>query len=390
MPHSTYRYSLLLCLFVLARPACAQQFLEDITQFFEFTTNQKKLDAGEADYPNKLVLAPIAAYEPNTSLGFGVGAKYLFKPQNASAATRTSNIPISVMYTLNNQFIFFSSYTVFFNEEKWLLKGNGIFSIFPQSYFGQGSLTTEAEVREISFNNLLFEPLLLRQIRPNWFLGGGLRYNTFRSVELYEPLGDLPEGTSLQDELGSTSVGLEGAFTIDSRDNVLNALTGTFLEFTHGVYGEVLGGTNEFMLSKLNFRQYYQPLENRPLDVLAVELYTRWSWNDTPPLETSMLGGNELLRGFQEGRFRDKYAFFAQAEYRWQAFERLGFVGFVGTGDVANNSSQLGFDRLKYSAGGGIRLKIVPSENLNIRFDYAFGFGTDSDRNFYLGIGEAF
>ena len=384
------RAGLLLLLCLLTQSVSGQKFLEDITQFFEFTTNRKKLESGEAVYENKLVLAPIAAYEPNTSLGFGVGAKYLFKPRNASPDTRTSNIPISVMYTLNNQFIFFSSYTVFFSEEKWLLKGNGIFSIFPQSYFGQGSLTTELSAREISFDNLLIEPLLLRQVRPNWFVGGGFRYNTFRNVELYEPDGDLPEGTSLQNELGSTSVGVEGAFTIDSRDNVLNAQTGTFLEFTHGVYGEVLGGTHEFMLSKLNFRQYYQPLKNRPFDVLAVELYTRWSWNDAPPLETSMLGGNELLRGFQEGRFRDKYAFFAQAEYRWQAFDRLGFVGFVGTGDVANNSSQLGIDRLKYSAGAGIRLKIVPSENLNIRFDYAFGFGTDTDRNFYLGIGEAF
>ena len=371
-------------------PAHGQKFLERAAEFFEFTTNQKALDAGTATYANKLVLAPIAAYEPNTSLGVGVGAKYLFKPQSASEQTRTSNIPVSVMYTLNNQFIFFSSYTVFFNDEAWLLKGNMIYSIFPQDYFGQGSLTTEEDARAITYNNFLFEPLLLRQIRPNWFVGGGIRYNTYRRVELFEAHNELPEGTSLQDELGSTSVGAEFAFTIDSRDNVLNAFSGTFLEFTHGVYGEILGGTHEFMLSKINFRQYHQPFENRPFDVVAIELYGRASWNGAPPLETSSLGGGELLRGFQEFRFRDRYAFFAQAEYRWQALERLGFVGFLGAGDVANNRDQLGFDRLKYSAGMGVRLKIVPSENLNIRFDYAFGLGTDSDRNFYLGIAEAF
>lgn len=388
LKHLPFLTLVLICL--TTSPTRAQKFLERAAEFFEFTTNRKAVESGAANYENKLVLAPIASYEPNTSLGIGVGAKYLFKPQHATAETRTSNIPISVMYTLNNQFIFFSSYTVFFNEEQWLLKGNLIYSIFPQDYFGQGSLSTESDARAITYHNFLFEPLLLRQLKPNWFVGGGIRYNTYRDVALFESDGENPKDFPLQDELGSTSVGLEAAFTIDERDNVLNALSGTFLEFTHGLYGEVLGGTHAFMLSKIDVRRYLQPFSNRRYDVLALQVYARASWNGAPPLETSSLGGGERLRGFQEFRFRDRYAFFAQAEYRWQALERLGFVGFLGAGDVANNRSQLGFDRLKYSAGAGVRLKIVPSENLNIRFDYAFGFGTDADRNFYLGIAEAF
>lgn len=144
------------------------------------------------------------------------------------------------------------------------------------------------------------------------------------------------------------------------------------------------------MLTKVNFRQYYQPFEQRPFDVLAVELYTRLSWQDAPPLETSSLGGDVLLRGFPEGRFRNKYTFFTQVEYRWQALDRLGFVGFAGMGDVFNNVNQIAWNRMKYSLGTGIRLKIVKSENLNIRFDYAFGFGTAKDQNFILGIAESF
>jgi len=135
-----------------------------------------------------------------------------------------------------------------------------------------------------------------------------------------------------RDSLRSVSSGLEIAATFDSRDNVLNAGKGIFAEFTHGFYN-----------SK-----------------------------------------------FREGRFRDRYSFFSQVEYRWQALDRIGFVFFGGVGEVTDKLSNLGLNNLKYSLGSGIRFKIVKSENLNIRIDYALGLGTIKDQNFYLGIAEAF
>ena len=40
--------------------------------------------------------------------------------------------------------------------------------------------------------------------------------------------------------------------------------------------------------------------------------------------------------------------------------------------------------------GTGLRIKIIESENLNIRIDYGRGFGVENDGNFYLGIAESF
>jgi len=68
----------------------------------------------------------------------------------------------------------------------------------------------------------------------------------------------------------------------------------------------------------------------------------------------------------------------------------IGFVFFAGAGEVGNELQNLSFSDLKYSVGTGFRLKIVKSENLNIRFDYAYGLGTERDSNFYLGIAESF
>jgi len=383
--------SLSLCLGLLWNPSygISQEFVETITDFFEFTLNEKAIAHDSTLFENKIVLAPVATYEPATSVGLGIGAKFLFKLKGSGPETRTSNLPLSLQYTLKNQFIFYSGYTVFFNQEKYLLKGNLIYSKYPVSYYGIGSRTPEEGAVDISYQNILVEPLLLKKFYKNLFIGGGIRYNAIYQTRLKEEIHGLPEGSSLQDSLGSTSAGVELAITYDSRDNVLNALNGNFLEFTHGVYGKVAGGTHKFMLSKLNFRQYFQ-LHPERLNALALEWYTRITWGDAPPLELSSLGGPELLRGFQDGRFRDKMAFFAQAEYRWQALERIGFVFFGGVGDVVNDLDRIQSANLKYSVGTGFRLKIVKSENLNIRFDFALGLGKEPDRNFYLGIAEAF
>lgn len=380
---------LLISPIILPESLSAQNFIEDFTEIFEFRLHSRDPNRDPNHYPTKMIIAPVITFEPSTSLGIGIGSKFLFKFKKSGPETRTSNIPLSVLYTLNNQFIFTSGYHVFFNQEKWLLKGNLGYSKFPVTYFGIGNLTRDEDHVEIAFDNVLIEPLLLKRISPGVFLGGGIRYNVISRARLQEGENGQPAGLSLQDSLGSTSLGLEVALTVDSRNNVLNASEGVFLEFTHGFYDDILGGTNEFMLTKMNFRQYFKLWDRRD-DILAFEFFTRFSWNDTPTLELSSLGGAELLRGFQEGRYRDRHTIYTQLEYRWQTWERIGFVFFGGMGDVLNNLELVNLRNLKYNAGIGLRLKIVKSENLNIRFDYGFGLGPSRDNNFYLGIAEAF
>ena len=362
----------------------AQGFVEKVTDFLEINVGTPP---DTSYFQNKVVLAPIAYYEPNTSVGLGIGAKFLFKFRKAQDRTRTSNLPVSVSYTLNSQFFFTSSYTVFFPEEKWLLRGNLNYRDFPLDYYGVGNGTDEDDLMEIAYQQFLFEPLLLRQIVPNFFAGGGIRYNRFYNTVLEDDFGEIPEGTDLQDDLGSTSTGLEAALIYDSRDNVLNARRGLVVEFTQGFYDERYGGTHSFELSKLDVRNYKALTER---STLAVQIYGRHTFSDAPVQELSTLGGESILRGFQEFRFRDRLATFAQAEYRYQGRGRFGFVTFAGAGQVAEGFGDLDLAGFRYSVGAGLRITIIPSERLNLRFDYALGIGPSSDRNFYLGIAEAF
>lgn len=380
------KFFLAIIFFLSGHFSNAQEIVEKITSVFEHEIGHPK-DTNH--YHTKFVLAPIISYEPSTSLGVGVGAKLLFKFPKSYEETRTSNIPIAARYTLNKQFIFSTDFTVFTNQEKWMFKGMVSLLKFPFLYYGIGSDTKEEDQVELSYNQFLFEPLILKKIKGYLFMGGGLRYNSIYNTYEYSELGDEGTKISRQDSLGVRALGFEIALSYDSRDNILNASEGYFVEYTLGTYDKSWGSSNSFNLSKLNARTYKKVWENRP-DVIAFEFYSRFSWGDVPLLEYSTLGGHELLRGVSEGRYRDRHAVYFQTEYRWQALDRIGFVFFTGTGDVFSDANELSTKNLKVNVGTGLRLKIVKAENLNIRLDYGFVTGNEFDHNFYLSIAEAF
>jgi hypothetical protein len=93
------------------------------------------------------------------------------------------------------------------------------------------------------------------------------------------------------------------------------------------------------------------------------------------------------MRGYYQGRYRDRIFATAQAEYRLTLSRRLGVVTFAGVGDVGSTLASLTMRSLKVSAGLGLRFALNPDEHLNVRMDWGFGRGTDG---LYFSIREAF
>lgn len=356
-----------------------------LLEFFTFHINEKARERDSTLYPAKLITAPIINYSPETNLGFGVGAKVLFKMEGSGKETRTSNIPISALYTLENQFILFSGFEVFTPQERYMIAGNVMFQDFPRFFYGLGRESPEEAEEEYSFYQILFEPIFLkRAFDRHLFLGGGVRYNKITGVESLED--GVLQNSDYPGADGSTSVGVELASIYDSRDNLLNAKTGWYLEFTHGFYGEVLGGSHQFELTRLDLRHYWQPFRKND-DILAFQLKMHFSHGNTPLSELALFGSSEIMRGYYEGRFIDRHMIATQVEYRKNIKGRVGAVFFAGIGDVANRTSDFNFKNLRATVGAGLRFMIEKKENLNIRFDWGFGRRTN---NYYLNIAEAF
>jgi hypothetical protein len=133
-----------------------------------------------------------------------------------------------------------------------------------------------------------------------------------------------------------------------------------------GVFGQFIWNTH-VLLPETRFLQ------------LAARIY--WNQvvgsNDIPFYDQASLGGELLLRGFQEDRFIDKGAWEAEAEERIKMFEThlFGVVAdwrvdpFVAVGQVYGLESP--WAHIRYSGGVGIRLWIKP--DILGRVDVAYG-----------------
>ena len=231
------------------------QDLEKLKEFFTLYPNKKAVARDSSIYLQKFIAAPVVSYTPETNLGFGVGAKYLFKFKGSGDETRVSNMPITAQYTLNNQFFLFSGFEVFTNQEKWVMEGNLLFQNYPRIYYGIGSNTPESAEEQYDYTQFLFEPIFLKRMFLRYlFIGGGLRYNHIFNTGFEE--GGLIDQNRPDGFDGSTSFGAEVAALYDSRDVILNAQKGWYLEFTHGKYFEVLGGTHAFNLTRVDLRHF--------------------------------------------------------------------------------------------------------------------------------------
>ncbi len=381
MLHKRIIYLTVLILFPLSVNA---QWFEEIVEFLTVYPNKKAVAQDSTLYPNKLILTPVLTYTPETSLAAGLGAKYLFKFSGSGEETRTSNMPISFTYTLNNQVELISRYDVFFQNESYLLSGNLELRIFPQFYYGIGRNTPESNEETYSFSQVLVSPLIQKNIIvPFLFVGGGVRYNQVGNFN-YEADSRLKTG-NVTGSSGSRSLGTEFAITYDDRDNILNALSGWYARVSFGIYRAWMGSTQSFERGRIDIRKYI-PL-NSEKHILALQLKSDLSFGNVPFVELAALGGDQIMRGYYQGRYLDNHLLALQAEYRFTVYSRFGGVVFAGVGDVVSALSDFQLQNFRPSVGAGLRILIEKKENLNLRLDYGFGRKNSSS---YFKVAEAF
>lgn len=379
---TSLKVSLTLLLFSFLTGLAGQ---DKLLEFLTFHPNKKAVQKDSSIYPAKAIFTPVISYAPETNLSIGVGIKGLFKMRGSGDETRTSNLPLTVQYTIENRYLFFSGFEIFSPQEKYMLTGNIRIQSFPSLFFGIGPNTPKSNEEEFNYSQILLEPIFLKNLfRKYLFFGGGIRYNRISKVEP-QPNG-LLENTEQPGALGSTSSGLELAMIYDSRDNLLNASKGSFISLTHGFYGSWLGSSHNFQLTKFDLRYYMQPL-GKPSSILGFQFFAQFSKGDTPLQEMGQLGGHEIMRGYFEGRYTDRHLIAAQTEWRQKISHRWGVVAFAGIGNVAPSIGEFDFGTLRTSFGTGIRFLVDEEENLNLRLD--FGIGNEKI-NYYFKIAESF
>ena len=96
---------------------------------------QQPSDSIEQAPKGSWVVLPVVYYAPETRFGFGALAMHSRRLSD-DTLTRSSNIQMYGLYTLNNQILISPRYTLIFDRERYILNGNLAYFRFPQLYYG--------------------------------------------------------------------------------------------------------------------------------------------------------------------------------------------------------------------------------------------------------------
>ena len=338
-------------------------------------------DTDKQERKVKIIPLPAIFYTPETRLGFGALTSFVFNLGDKTT-TRNSNFQVLAAYTLNKQIILQSKHNVFSRDENLIFNGELSYYDFPILYYGVGNDTKEEFEEDLDYQVVIFRQRVLKKMRDHLFAGVQYRFTNLYDLD-FEPEYLLGEKQRLESQTGFNS-GIGLSVVYDSRDNVLNAREGAFIEVSNFFHGKGIGGDFIFNRYTIDVRKYWTLSDK---DVIASQFFGEFNTSNTPFREMSLLGGETIMRGYYNGRYRDNQQMSFQGEYRRQLLPWLGVTAFSAFGDVASDFDNFDVGDFKWTAGGGLRLMVNRSDRINIRIDYGIGQNTSG---FYFAFAEAF
>ncbi len=289
---------------------------------------------------------------------------------------------LTVVYTLKNQLILALGPQLYLGGETWRLTGGLEAVFFPDRLYPVGDESpdqTEDYGQRLFASSVGAERRLVGQLR----LGGGLRV-AHAAITRVESGGLLDRG-AIPGSDGGFLVGVGPSIAWDDRDKDSATHRGGRHELSLVFFPEFLGSDYSLTQAIVQLRQFF-PLWRQ--HILAVELHAQFSRGDVPFQAMATLGGDNRMRGYFSGRYRDLHSVVGQVEYRMPVWWRIGAVGFVAAGNVANEVSQIRLDDPKVAGGLGLRLTLSKQERVNVRVDVAVT--RDGGVSPYVSLGEAF
>lgn len=348
------------------------------------TVNRMLIDSTAPGKPSFRVY-PTLGYSPETSVEIGLSSMLLFQAKN-DTLNRLSEVTAFTFFTLESQYGIWLDNFIYGDKDRWALLGRTRFQRFPLLYYGSGPGTSGDNPAVVDAMYIQARQRLLRKLVKNFFVGPQVDFQNLYNTRFTQP----KEGQPFERPLGykgSTSLGLGLSVVYDNRHNVLNVRKGLFSELSFLSYRKSWASHYNFDGITVDHRMYH-PVNRR--DVLAWQVYGSFMWGDVPFNMKSLLGGDMMLRGFYQGRYRDNNLVSTQVEYRLLPFgfsKRIGGTVFAAAGAVTPRLGELNVRQFVLAGGVGLRYLMFPKKDIYIRGDMGL---TSEGPGFYIVTGEAF
>lgn len=327
---------------------------------------------------------PILFRTPETGWAYGLSASANFKTTHRNdTLTRTSVITALGIFSQREQNVQGIDATIYFPKEKYVLYLQTAHSYFPDKFWGIGQQTKNEDVEKYAFEQFNFTPHIKRKFGKHLFWGLMGDYQNVFKVRYNQ--GGIFDSLVLPGKHNYNITGLGMSISYDTRNYAFWPTKGFFAQSQFLSYNKGVVSDYSFNKWMTELRVFIPTFKGH---VLAAQLYNCSTFGETPYRSMMSLGGQGNLRGFYQGRYRDKSMYSGIVEYRAHLFWKISACVFGGVGDVYNEFKNINPTTLKYSYGGGLRLSVLEKEKLNLRIDY--GYSDKYNNGFYFTVGECF
>jgi hypothetical protein len=328
------------------------------------------------------LIAPIPF--KNTQIGWGLmlmaGAIHRIDPDTT---VKPSTGMLGGFYTENDSWGLMAMEMARLSHDAWRLRGVISHVDVRYDFFGIGEEAGAAGVSIPLEQTMDFGVVSgLRRVAPGYYVGAALMGMRAQVDVRNGATGGAEVGKDLPAQ-SLVAPGLQGE--VDTRDNDYWPRHGSVAKLKTWFFTDDLGGSRNFQ-RYFGGWSWYTTL--RPRVVLATNATAAAASGDAPFYMLPSVGaGTYGLRGYTQGRYRDKVMITVQTEARYHTEGRFGATVFAGFGQVAPTFGDLGNSLVLPAGGLGARYQLVSAFPMHMRLDYAWG---RNGNLFYFSVAEAF
>jgi hypothetical protein len=351
------------------------------TETKEQTEKKKKK---KLNLPGSIVAAPLPIVSPAIGAGIIPIVGYIFPFGKDDKISPPSTVGAAGLITNNGSSGFGLGGQLFMKENKYEITTLYVHGNIDYNLYGVGTAAGNSTLKiPLDQAGHLYFGEALRRIPWQFFIGP--RFWTGDSVVTVRPSNGQTAVPPSDLGLHTTLRALGFRLVRDTRPNHFYPTKGMFTQFTSDFFAQALGSKYTFQSYRFTFNNYWTVGKNQ---VLAYNLYNCNTGGSPPFYGNCVYGTNNELRGYEAGRYLDRYMIATQVEYRVSLPKKLGLAVFGGIGEVVPGGKEIfRINNFLPSIGGGPRFELSKKYHVNLRADFARG---KDSWTWSMGVGEAF
>lgn len=317
-------------------------------------------------------------YSSESKFGLGLVAAGIYSTAPEDSMTSPSNLSLYAEATTAPNLEGGIEGEHIWPKNKFRLNYNVYFASINSYYWGAGyeSQSNNDNKSKYRYLNSHAETHFAVRIGKYLYIGPMATFDYINASHLQKP--DLWTSEPLR----TFNWGIGASLRFDTRDNLTAPNQGVYIRWDQAFDFHWMGNKYPFKLNELTASCYNRLWHGA---VLASQAHWRITWGDTPWSLLSTIGGSYTMRGYYEGRYRDKGVADLTVELRQKIWRRNGIVVWAGVAKLFPRLSDFNFHRLMPNFGVGYRWEF--KKNVNVRVDYGVG---RHESGVFFNINEAF